>query len=247
MVFAVVILGGRTGARVIIELVSVSLMVVGVVLGTIALIGVPKHGARGILAPALIGIVINGLLLFIFGSNFMGAKARAHAKVQESATSLAGFRAATPKPKVGNARQSYNDERLAFDYDGAYQLRINKENKQILLQHTDSNVLIGVPDQPGEVDAALKRQATALQQGLKNQSNSEFTQSAVENVAGSVRSGGLLRMEYHKLVEGRMHMDLYMFSGQSNPISVVHFYQDSKKATATRLFATVLQSLKDGS
>jgi hypothetical protein len=33
--------------------------------------------AKGILAPAIVGIILNGLLLFIFVTNFMAARARA--------------------------------------------------------------------------------------------------------------------------------------------------------------------------
>jgi len=60
-------------------------MVVGLALGVIALFGTRKHGIRGILAPALAGIIINGLLMFIFATNFFAARAKAKARVQNSA------------------------------------------------------------------------------------------------------------------------------------------------------------------
>ena len=69
--------GGRVGARVILELAALLLIVVGFVFGLIALFGVRAHGSRSILAPALVGILINGLLLFIFVTNFVAARARA--------------------------------------------------------------------------------------------------------------------------------------------------------------------------
>ena len=69
--------GGHTGARVILELVALLLIIGGLVLGIVALFGIRKHGAKGILAPALVGIVINGLLLLIFITNFLAARARA--------------------------------------------------------------------------------------------------------------------------------------------------------------------------
>jgi len=69
--------GGRTGARVIIELVALLLIVAGLVLGIVALFGIRKRGAKGILAPALVGIIINGLLLLIFVTNFLAVRAKA--------------------------------------------------------------------------------------------------------------------------------------------------------------------------
>jgi hypothetical protein len=47
-------------------------------LGIAALFGIRKHGRKGILAPALAGLVLNGLLLFIFITNFVAARAAAH-------------------------------------------------------------------------------------------------------------------------------------------------------------------------
>jgi len=77
IIFVLIAFGGRTGARVIIELVALLLMLVGLLLGIIALFGIPKHGVKGILGPALTGIVINGLLVLIFATNFLAARAKA--------------------------------------------------------------------------------------------------------------------------------------------------------------------------
>jgi hypothetical protein len=51
--------------------------VVGFLLGFVALFGIRTHGKKRILAPAIVGIMINGLLLFIFITNFLAARARA--------------------------------------------------------------------------------------------------------------------------------------------------------------------------
>lgn len=77
IVFLFLAFGGRVGARVIIELAALLLIVVGFVFGVIALFGMRTHGKRGILAPAIVGIIINALLLFIFVTNFLAARARA--------------------------------------------------------------------------------------------------------------------------------------------------------------------------
>lgn len=69
--------GRQAGARVIIELVALLLIAVGLVFGVVALFGMRSHGKSGILAPAIVGIIINGFLLFIFVTNFLAARATA--------------------------------------------------------------------------------------------------------------------------------------------------------------------------
>ncbi len=77
IVFVLLMFSRQIGARVIIELVSLLLIAVGFVFGVVALFGIRTHGKSGVLAPAVVGIIINGLLLFIFVTNFMAARARA--------------------------------------------------------------------------------------------------------------------------------------------------------------------------
>jgi len=77
IVFLLLTFGRQAGARVIIELVALLLIVVGFVFGVIALFGMRTHGSKGILAPAIVGIIINALLLFIFVTNFLAARSRA--------------------------------------------------------------------------------------------------------------------------------------------------------------------------
>jgi len=77
IVFLLLAFGVQSGARVILELVALLLNIVGLALGIVALFGIRKHGSKGILAPAVVGIIINGLLLFIFVTNFVTARARA--------------------------------------------------------------------------------------------------------------------------------------------------------------------------
>jgi hypothetical protein len=63
------------GARLVFEIISLLLMLAGIGLGIAALFGIPKYGRTGILLPALIGIILNGLLLFNFITNFIAARA----------------------------------------------------------------------------------------------------------------------------------------------------------------------------
>jgi hypothetical protein len=64
------------GLGVALELVAFLGLVVGLVMGIVALFGIRKYGTKGILANALVGIVINGLFLLIFVTNFFAAVRR---------------------------------------------------------------------------------------------------------------------------------------------------------------------------
>ena len=77
IVFLLLTFGKQAGARAIIELVALLLIVVGFVFGVVALFGIRTHGRSGILAPAIAGIIINALLMFIFATNFLAARSRA--------------------------------------------------------------------------------------------------------------------------------------------------------------------------
>ena len=75
VIFLLFAFGHQVAARVVLELIALVLIVAGISLGVAALFGIRKHGKKGILAPALVGIVLNGLLLFIFITNFVAARA----------------------------------------------------------------------------------------------------------------------------------------------------------------------------
>lgn len=76
LIVVINIVAGRTGVRVLIEFCALGLMTVGIVLSLIAFIGIPKYGCRGILAQAIAGLLLNGLLLAIFVTNFLAARAK---------------------------------------------------------------------------------------------------------------------------------------------------------------------------
>lgn len=69
-------LANRLGLGLVVELLSPLLLLFGVGAGLFALSGMRRHGVSGILAPALAGIVLNGLLLAIFVTNFLAAYRR---------------------------------------------------------------------------------------------------------------------------------------------------------------------------
>ena len=77
VVFVLGVFAKPARAELAFETLSFFVLVLGLALGIAALFGIRKHGRKGILAPAAIGIVLNALLLFIFITNFLAARAKA--------------------------------------------------------------------------------------------------------------------------------------------------------------------------
>ncbi|HWQ92318.1 MAG TPA: hypothetical protein VN673_11645 [Clostridia bacterium] len=78
--FVLLIFSSQVVPRNIIALVAsgaLGLIVVGLVSGIVALFGISKQGKQGILAPAIVGIIINGLLLAFVVTSFITARFRA--------------------------------------------------------------------------------------------------------------------------------------------------------------------------
>jgi hypothetical protein len=76
---------------VILDLVGALFIIVGLIFAVIALFGVRKHGSKGIVAPAIVGLVLNLLLLIIFATNFIAARAKAQKGVQLYGVTVAIF------------------------------------------------------------------------------------------------------------------------------------------------------------
>lgn len=139
-------LSRQIGARAIIELLSLLLIVAGFLFGVIALFGIRTHGKSGILAPAIVGIIINGLLLFIFVTNFLAARSRAQQQratlyrqsplmtnrqelpFRASPEALEHIRQSShPRPSL-RATLMFAQSDLEFDDDGAVQARFDGEH-----------------------------------------------------------------------------------------------------------------------
>jgi hypothetical protein len=86
IMYLILVADKQISSPMILDLVALMLIVVGLIFGIISLSGISEHGSKGILAPAIVGIIINGLLLFIFVTNFMTARARAqqHTNIEAS-------------------------------------------------------------------------------------------------------------------------------------------------------------------
>lgn len=102
IIFLLLVAGKQAISPLILDLLGFLLIVVGLIFGVIALCGISRHGTKGILAPAIVGIVINGLLLFIFVTNFVAARARAQQHTGIGPSPVAGvwsFTAPAHSPK----------------------------------------------------------------------------------------------------------------------------------------------------
>jgi hypothetical protein len=80
IIFVLLIFSRQIVPRKIIALVAsgaLCLIAVGLMFGIVALFGISKQGTKGILTPAIVGIILNGLLLSFVVTNFMSARFRA--------------------------------------------------------------------------------------------------------------------------------------------------------------------------
>src|ERR1700749_2548443 len=58
-------------AMLIVDIIAGVLILAGLIAGIIALSGIPTHGSKGILGRSIAGLILNGLLIFIFALNFL--------------------------------------------------------------------------------------------------------------------------------------------------------------------------------
>jgi hypothetical protein len=75
---AVVVGNGVLAAKfpIVTDLLALAGAVIGVTLGAMALSRMGREGRKGILGPAVAGVLLNGLLLFIWVTNFLAYRAR---------------------------------------------------------------------------------------------------------------------------------------------------------------------------
>jgi hypothetical protein len=65
---------GTVAAKMPLGILGFLMILVGFTLGVVALFGTRKCGPKGILVPALVGLFFNGLLIFIFATNYFSAR-----------------------------------------------------------------------------------------------------------------------------------------------------------------------------
>jgi len=77
------------------DVLSIAIVLVGFVLAIVALFGIRRHGRKGILAPALVGLGLNGLFLLIALTNASAAAQRARERRTQPAPSVPTARPST--------------------------------------------------------------------------------------------------------------------------------------------------------
>ena len=85
----VLVRNAGSAAAVTFDMLRILAAFVAFVAAVVALFGVKRFGTKGILTPALIGLILNGLLLVIAGTNFLAAYSRARAKRNAAAQASA--------------------------------------------------------------------------------------------------------------------------------------------------------------
>lgn len=68
-------LARRLGLGLSADLIGLALFLLGFAAAVFALIGIRRHGRKGILIPALIGLLLNGFMLSVWAGNFAAARA----------------------------------------------------------------------------------------------------------------------------------------------------------------------------
>ncbi len=164
----------RTPARLVGEIAALLLVCVGFLSGVVALATIPKYGSRNIFWPALVGIVINGLLLAIAIPNFLHARKLAleGRKPDWIHCQLAGLEFLSPMALT-------NDNNLAALRRGEKYLQLTEEQKSNAEENMKrlesyhgqlADVSIGVsrttllPDQNQSIDGIVTQIRQAMQQ-----------------------------------------------------------------------------------
>ena len=70
---------------------------IGLLAGVIALFGIGRHGTEGILIPAIIGILLSAVFLFLIGTNFSAAYQRARDPQAQLAAAAEKLQAGLPR------------------------------------------------------------------------------------------------------------------------------------------------------
>ena len=231
IVFLLVAFGRSVGQKVIVELVALALVLVGLGLGITALLGIRKHGTKGILVTALAGMAANGLLLLIFTTNFVVARAK-----------FAGSREITGVMSTKMREELFQNSRMSFKYNRQYKVQSIGVKGQIVLQHPDSNVLITDHGQKLELEESLGQFAEGIKADFERQNYSDITKGDFEKIRLPDFSAGRIQLKYTRPREGRLVADLYLLGNETNSYSLAHYYPEKRSTIAPELFGTVLKS-----
>ena len=234
ILFVLLALGRQAIGVVVTEIISLGLILLGLGLAIFALASIPRCGRQGILAPALAGLFINGMLLFIFFTNFCAARAKAR---------VAGRASDSQQTATADARVvEFHRGPLAFNYDARYEVRPYGNQGQIVLTHADSQVLLVQYPEAAEVNESLQNVAVKTKAAFEQKHYSDILLGEIEPLRSVSRSAGKVTLKYTAPGRGRIVEDIYFISSQTNAIALTHFYAEDRTTAASPLFQPVLNS-----
>ena len=239
IVFILFIFGKGIVPKVVLELSVLALILLGLILGVIALLGIKKHGTQKLLLPSLIGMTANGLLLFIFITNFLTARS----KVINQNIHFTG--SPDGKTWVAAAMKSFENDSFNFQFEERYQLKESQETSQIFLQHPYSNVVITDHREKLNADESLKKFVAAVRADFERQNYTDISQGNLEKITLNKFSGFKIRLEYTRPANFRVVAELYMISSEKDSYSLMHYYPKNQNIIAIGLFNPVLNSFAE--
>jgi hypothetical protein len=217
---------------VVADMIALGLSLLGVGLAVFAL--VRRGGRSGILAQALAGLVLNGLILVIWTTNFTAARSRAklvHASFVANVS---------PGPTSG--LMTFHRGSLRFDYDKHYQARPgNTPPGAIELLHKDSQVTVTEYEGKPVAREFLRNMSYQLKAVFEEEHCEDIELGEFELVGGGSGAGGKIKVKFTPPGMKRRVQDIYLFPSETNSICLLHSYEEGRKGAAA-MFQTVLDS-----
>jgi hypothetical protein len=237
IVLLIVVFGKLVAPRIIVELAALIVILGGLGLGIASLFGISRHGLAKILLPAMAGMVINGLLLFIFITNFWAARNKGLHPRTSPTTAGSSLSATLP--------QKYQNGKISFQYDSRYQIKSVVEKGQIFLQHPDSNIVITDHGQKLDARDTVEKLAAAIKDDFQQQQFKDITENEFENFEMTNFIGSKVRLEYTRPQNLRVVAEIYMISMKHSTYSFLHYYPQDQNAVAPLFFQTVLNTFSE--
>lgn len=150
------------GASLVMGGLGVVLVVVGFVLGVVALSGISRHGKQGVLALGISGVIINGLIMVAMVAFMMAAVGH---KAQERQQAFKELESASRD--LRNSLGSNYDSKLGATNDfsrqlGDYKSRLDSAASRA--SGADALILQAVSDYTGRIQAETQKYHSALEQ-----------------------------------------------------------------------------------
>ena len=240
--------GGQVGARVIIELTALFVIIVGLVFGIIALFGISRHGSKGILAPAIVGIIINGLFLFIFVTNFMAARARALERADIGASP------ATGNGRTNHTMNTFNKDGVQFSYYSDW--KIQKDNFQspdgrfIQITGPLKTPVVFIRFFPASTSVSLGEFAKYMLSNINTKDEPALNTGATKPIVGRINGIDEAGLQFHcvmRMDDGLLRsadVELFMLPNSKHKVIVGVIVEKEVLETSRPAIRLILDSIK---